>query len=182
MRRLTPLLLLVLAGFAVAVLPASAQDDKFTPEPADAEGGAAPAEGEIDSSLVDDLLQRDEEVLNDPGLYNYDPGNRRDPFKSLMKTQIDRDVPKAEERPEGVAGLLIDELQIEGIFLLDSGPVAQVISSSSETSFLVRQGDQLWDGDVLRISLDEIVFKQTVNDPTALKPFREVVKKLTPDK
>jgi Tfp pilus assembly protein PilP len=174
--------LVLLCLFAAGQAPAFAQDDKYTPEPAEAGGGTAPAEGEIDSSLVDDLLQRDEEVLNDPGIYNYDAGNRRDPFKSLIKTQVDRNVPKAEERPEGVAGLLIDELQIQGIFVLDSGPVAQVISSSSETSFLVRQGDQLWDGDVLRISLDEIVFKQTVNDPTALKPFREVVKKLTPDK
>ena len=27
---------------------------------------------------------------------------------------------------------------------------------------------------------DEVVFKQIVQDPTALKPFREVVKKLNP--
>jgi len=178
MKKLLPFALLLLGS----IVPATAQDDKYTPEPADS-GAAAPApEPDIDGNLVDELLERDEQVLNDPGVYNYDPGTRRDPFKSLLKTQVDRKLPRAEERPEGVAGLLIDELEIQGIFVLDSGPVAQVISSASETSYLIRQGDQLWDGDVLRINLDEIVFKQTVNDPTALKPFREVVKKLTPEK
>ena len=174
---------LLLFGVAGLFAPrATAQDDKFTPEPAAAGSSDTKAEeGGIDANLVNELIERDEQVLNDPTLYNYDPGTRRDPFKSLLKTQIDRKVPRPEERPEGVAGLLIDELQIQGIFVLDSGPVAQVISSASETSYLVRQGDQLWDGDVIRISLDEIVFKQTVNDPTALKPFREVVKKLSPD-
>lgn len=172
------------AAFAAAVLLAGtalAQDDKYTPEPADSASPEKKPDGEIDASLVNELLERDEQVLNDPSIYNYDPGTRRDPFKSLLKTQTDRKVPRPEERPDGIAGLLIDELQIQGIFILDSGPVAQVISSASETSFLIRQGDQLWDGDVLRINLEEIVFKQTVNDPTALKPFREVVKKLSPE-
>lgn len=179
MKSLALICLLILGTLGSWVGIAAAQDDKFTPEPADS--GSESKDSEIDASLVDELLERDEQVLNDPGVYNYDPGTRRDPFKSLLKTKTERDVPRAEDRPEGVAGLLIDELRIQGIFLLDSGPVAQVLSSASETSFLVRQGDQLWDGDVLRISLDEIVFKQTVNDPTALKPFREVVKKLSPD-
>jgi hypothetical protein len=41
-------------------------------------------------------------------------------------------------------------------------------------------GDQLYDGDVISISGKEAIFKQIVDDPTALKPFREVVKKLNP--
>lgn len=177
------LCVLIFGSLALGASVAVAQDDKFTPDPVDSGASAESKEGsEIDASLVNELLERDEQVLNDPGVYNYDPGTRRDPFKSLLKTKTERNLPRAEDRPEGVAGLLIDELAIQGIFVLDSGPVAQVISSASETSFLIRPGDQLWDGDVLRISLDEIVFKQTVNDPTALKPFREVVKKLSQGK
>jgi hypothetical protein len=180
-QRLLIACVLAAAGGLLGAGAAPAQDDKYTPEPAETASPEKKPEGEVDASLVNELLERDEEVLNDPGVYNYDPGTRRDPFKSLLKTQSDRKVPRPEERPEGVPGLLIDELQIQGIFILDSGPVAQVISSASETSFLIRPGDQLWDGDVLRINLDEIVFKQTVNDPTAPKPFREVVKKLSPE-
>jgi hypothetical protein len=43
---------------------------------------------------------------------------------------------------------------------------------------LLKGGDQLFDGDVVTISRDEVVFKQVVADPAASKPFREVVKSL----
>ena len=84
------------------------------------------------------------------------------------------------ERPEGPAGLMIDEIVVEGVFELADGPVAQVQSAREETSYLLRPGDQLWDGDVVSIDLEQVVFKQTVKDPTALRPFREVVKRLNP--
>ena len=83
-------------------------------------------------------------------------------------------------RPEGVPGLLIDEIELEGVFMTPEGPVAQIQAASDETSYLLRPNDQLWDGDVIRISLNEITFKQSIDDPTALKPFREVTKKLNP--
>jgi len=157
-------------------LPLAAQEEEFVPEE---EEGGSPLESTADFGAVDDLLALDEEVLSDPSTYSYDPGARRDPFRSLLSRRTQR--PEVEqERPEGPAGLLIDEIEVEGIFVLPEGPVAQIQSSSSETSFLLRPGDQLWDGDVVRIDLDSIVFKQTVNDPTALKPFREVVKRLNP--
>ncbi|MCP3957558.1 MAG: hypothetical protein GY719_06865 [bacterium] len=150
--------------------PARAQDEEFVPEQEETTEEAA------DFSAIDDMLALDEEVLSDPSTYSYDPGARRDPFRSLFRTRApDR---RSEKRPDGPAGLLIDELGVEGVFVLDDGPVVQVQSASQETSFLLRVGDQLWDGDVVRISLDEVVFKQSVDDPTALKPFREVVKKL----
>lgn len=143
---------------------------------------AEPAPEEVPTASVEELLSRDEEVLNDPGIYNYDPGTRRDPFKSLVRKNQNKDKLPAGPRPEGIPGLLVDEIELQGIFVLDSGPVVQVTVTSSPTSYLLRPGDQLWDGDVVSISLDEVVFKQTVNDPTALKPFREVVKKLNTSK
>lgn len=159
---------LLICGLTAA--PAFAQDEEFVPEEEDA------AEEKADFSAIDDLLKMDEEVLSDPTTYSYDPGSRRDPFRSLKRRRrIGR---SAEKRPDGPAGLLIDEISVEGVFVLDDGPVVQVQSASQQTSFLLRVGDQLWDGDVIRITLREVVFKQSVNDPTALKPFREVVKKL----
>ncbi len=150
--------------------PTQAQDEEYVPEE------EALTEEKTDFSAIDDMLKMDEEVLSDPATYSYDPGSRRDPFRSLLRRQsMER---RSEKRPEGPAGLLIDELEVEGVFVLDDGPVVQVESASQRTSFLLRVGDQLWDGDVIRITLDEVVFKQSVNDPTALKPFREVVKKL----
>jgi hypothetical protein len=40
---------------------------------------------------------------------------------------------------------------------------------------LLREADQLFDGDVVAISENEVVFKQMVQNPTDGKPFREVV-------
>ena len=173
----------------------AAQDEEFVPSEdtdveavegddgteGDVEGEGAVVGGEaIDFGAVDDLLAMDEEVLSTPDAYTYDPGARRDPFRSLLRKRTKDDGQR--ERPDGIPGLLIAELRIEGIFILDNGPVAQVKSASERTSFLLRPGDELWDGDVVRITLDEVVFKQSVNDPTALKPFREVIKRLNPSK
>ncbi len=160
-------------GVAVWLLCASGafgQDEEFVPDE------EQPLAEPTDFSAIDDLLELDEEVLSDPSTYSYDPESRRDPFRSLVRQRkVGR---QSEKRPEGPAGLLIDEISIEGIFVLDDGPVVQVQSASQETSFLLRVGDQLWDGDVIRINLQEVAFKQSVNDPTALKPFREVVKQM----
>lgn len=174
----------------LAALPAAAQDDEeYVPGSDDTDAtltatdapspGSAIGDGQqIDFGAVDDLLAADEEVLASPDAYSYDPGARRDPFRSLLQKQVKEEV--RQERPEGIPGLLIAELTIDGIFLLEDGPVAQVRSASESTSFLLRPGDELWDGDVVRIDLEEVVFKQNVNDPTVLKPFREVVKRLEP--
>jgi len=135
-------------------------------------GGAPP-----DTGNIDEILQGEEEVLSGSG-FSYDPGNRRDPFKSLLAKT---DAPALHgPRPEGVPGLLIEEIDLTGIFRTSKGFVAQVVASNQKKSYLLREGDQLYDGDVVSINKNEVVFKQIVQDPTALKPFREVVKSLNP--
>jgi hypothetical protein len=159
--------LALLLALALGGLPLGAQELE------DEEEMAAPVP-EVD---VEEILAAEEEMLAGGG-YTYDDGNRRDPFKSLLAA---RERPTDEgPRPEGIPGLLIDEIDLTGIFITVDGPVAQVQSSGQDKSYLVRPGDQLYDGDVVSISSTEVAFKQIVNDPTALKPFREVVKKLEP--
>jgi len=138
---------------------------------------AAAAEADRQDSEIDQMLQDEADMMAGEG-YGYDPGTRRDPFKSLLAAR-DQTIIRG-PRPEGIPGLLIDEIDLTGIFLTVDGPVAQVRSANEDKSFLLRIGDQLYDGDVVHISADEAVFKQIVDDPTALKPFREVVKKLNP--
>lgn len=174
----------------VFALPQSVQAQEEEPEsevaPAEEELGELEGiedfEEEEDFDSIEDILEGDEEVLGGQG-YSYDPGDRRDPFRSLLT------IPERQQivgpRPEGIPGLLIDEVEVTGIYVTSKGPVAQVQAANKPKSFLLRPGDQLYDGDVVRISyargsLAEVVFKQVINDPTAAKPFREVVKKLTP--
>ena len=157
--------------------PDSAAADAGQAEAADDESGGEPGAEDDRVPDIQQILEGDEAVLGGGG-YTYDPGDRRDPFKSLLEAR-DNDQPQG-PRPEGIPGLLIDEISLSGIFHTPRGWVAQVQAANQNKSYLIKVGDQLFDGDVLSISTNEVVFKQIVQDPTALKPFREVVKKLNP--
>jgi hypothetical protein len=172
---------------AKAAKPAEKPAEKPAPPPAAAQppaGGAAGGSSSVtggetgaDLGNIDEILQGEEEVLSGSG-FSYDPGNRRDPFKSLLAGP---DRPEIRgPRPEGVPGLLIDEIDLRGIYHTSKGFVAQVVAANQKKSYLLKEGDQLFDGDVVSINKNEVVFKQVVQDPTALKPFREVVKSLNP--
>ncbi len=130
---------------------------------------------------IDEILEGEEDVLSGDAVdgYNYDPAGRRDPFVSLLlRTQVR---PEDQPRPPGVPGLLIDEIDVKGIFALNNRMFAQVQTADKEKSYLIQEGDQLYDGEVVSIASNEVVFKQVVNDPSVIKPFREVVKKLNPE-
>jgi len=195
------LALILVAGLAgvPAVLVAQPQEAGAGPQEAGAgpreagagpqEAGAGPREagaqpdkasGKQESAQdfrdIDAILAQDEEALYTQGASLYDPGGRRDPFRSLLERSEAES--SAELRPEGIPGLLIDDLKLEGVFITPAGPVAQVQAASDQVSYLLRPGDQLWDGDVVNVTVNEIVFKQSVDDPTALKPFREVAMRL----
>ena len=130
---------------------------------------------------IDELLEEDAALLETG--FIYDARGRRDPFRSLLRVA---EVPSSlGPRPPGIPGLDIDEISVTGLFVTAEGPVAQVQSTGSPKSYLIRSGDQLYDGEVLRIDYirggaGEVVFRQVEDDPTAPKPFREVVKRLQP--
>ena len=166
---------LALLALALVAIPAGAQ----APAPT-AAGGPGGTEGAVaaDEQTIDQILAGEEEVLAGEG-YSYDPGERRDPFISLLQRTQAKELPQ--QRPEGVAGLLIDEIEVKGIFQLQGRKFAQVQTSDKDKSYLIQEGDQLYDGEVVSIADGEVTFKQVVNDPSVIKPFREVVKKLNPE-
>lgn len=131
---------------------------------------------------INRILEADQEAQEGVEL-GYNPGGRRDPFLSLLSRS---DRPQARgPRPEGVPGLLIDDISLRGIFITPQGGVAQVQASAKSASYLLREGDRLYDGEVVDIRFEkdqraEVVFKQGIQDPAAIKPFREVIKKITP--
>ena len=82
--------------------PATAQDEDFVADDAEAAGAEG---GEVDFSRIDDMLKQDEAVQsNDEIGASYDPGARRDPFRSLIvRRNNDEEVER--ERPEGAEGV-----------------------------------------------------------------------------
>lgn len=162
----------------LSALPAAAQGSSSKPSDPGATGSPG-STGSTDAATtsVDDILAGEEDVLAGTAS-SYDPGSRRDPFMSLLAAKSRTERKGA--LPEGIPGLLIEEIDLTGIFRTSRGFVAQVLASNKEKSYLIREGDQLYDGDVVSITQQEVVFKQIVSDPTVIKPFREVIKKLSP--
>lgn len=110
-----------------------------------------------------------------PSVYTYEVGGRRDPFRSLLvRNPSDKD----RVRPPGLAGVMVDELDLQGTIKVKQGWVAMMRGPDNK-SHLIRKGTTLFDGEVVEVSATEVTFRQNVNDPTNPKPFREVVKALT---
>ncbi len=106
--------------------------------------------------------------------YTYDPAGRRDPFRSLLVREQNRG---GSDRPPGIAGIAIDDLVVHGIWKTRAGFVAQIRGTDNK-SYLIRSGDLLYDGEVTRVGPNEVSFRQNLNDPQSVKPFREITKQL----
>ena len=110
-----------------------------------------------------------------PPNYTYEPDARRDPFVSLVNRGTEARGPLS--RPEGIAGILVDEVVVKGVVQSRGGWVAMIGAASGKT-YTVRPGDRLMDGTVRAISPQAVVLMQQVNDPLVLVKEREVRKYL----
>jgi len=125
------------------------------------------------------MQQSLQEILEEPSApdaYHYDPQGRRDPFQSLIGP-----APKlqAGQRPPGPAGFLIDEIKIQGVVKTRQQGLVAMVNGPDNKGYLVKIGDKVLDGEIIRITPNSIVFRQEVNDPTRIERFREVVKELS---
>ena len=112
--------------------------------------------------------------------YTYDPAGRRDPFISLAGRGGDMPTPGA-ARPAGVPGLLISEVTVKGIWKSPKGGQIALVQASDTRTYILRQGDKVFDGSVKAITQDTVVFSQDVNDPLSLVKQREVRKSIRPE-
>jgi Tfp pilus assembly protein PilP len=109
-----------------------------------------------------------------PG-FTYDPTGRRDPFVSLVGRGSSQEPTGV--RPAGVAGMLINEVNLKGIMKERSGFVA-LIQGPDKKTYAVRPGQRLFDGSVKSITEDAVVFSQDVNDPLSLVKQKDIRKTL----
>lgn len=137
-----------------------------------------PSAGKAGEAAVEEILKQQEQLLSGQR-FSYDPGGRRDPFRSLLEEVAFK---KKGPRPKGVAGMLVTELDLVGIVQDSSGAdVAFVIGSDSRGYFL-KSGDEVYDGSLMGIDprAGTATFRQQVDDPRLIKPYRDVVKRLVP--
>jgi len=171
--RVLPVLLAL--GLALGASSAAIADD-----PAQAKGGdtAAPAPSTPkDAETINKIMQDNEAMLSGRG-FTYDPAGRRDPFRSLVDAA--NTVGKG-PRPRGIAGMLISEVDLVGIVQKGKGALA-FFNGSDNKGYFLKVGDVLYDGKIIRIDrrTGTVVFRQDINDPRSIKPYRDVTKKLTP--
>jgi Tfp pilus assembly protein PilP len=172
----------VLCLLAALVLPASSTARAEDPAAAPAAGGGAAAGDSPEAvspesaATINQIMQDNEAMLTGRG-FSYDPAGRRDPFRSLVDAL--NAIGKG-PRPRGIAGMLISEVDLVGIVQKGRGNIA-FFNGSDNKGYFLKVGDSLYDGKIVRIDrrTGTVVFRQDVNDPRSIKPFRDVTKKLT---
>ena len=101
---------------------------------------------------------------------------RRDPFESLIGRNQAQDA-LAKNLPPGKAGLQVGTLRLDGIVKSANGMIAVVANPQQRTYFL-REGDQLYDGKVEKISMEGVTFHEEGKDAFGKPVEREVNKRL----
>jgi hypothetical protein len=158
------------AGLCALLLAAGALAAAGTPTPVPSPAVTPTVPSESPGQA---LIEQEESALAGRA-YSYDPAGRRDPFRSLL-VRPEKEGPG--HRPPGISGIAIDDIVLQGIWKTRAGYVAQIRATDNK-SYLLRSGDQLYDGEVLRIGPNEVTFRQNLNDPQSVKPFRDITKQL----
>lgn len=149
------------------------QEQEETDDPADLFSGRTAAEQRA-LDLVEEMLREEEGVLAG-GDYSYASSGRRDPFRSLLQATRQAEAPTV--RPPGLAGMLVQEVRVKGIAEYLDRHRAILVGPDGRTHFAA-VGAELFDGRVVEIGEDAVVFEQEVRDVLGARSTRRVVRRL----
>lgn len=141
-----------------------------------AESANPPAEPNANQQVLD-KIEKDNESVITGSHFSYDPAGRRDPFEPLIKSDA---VKPDGKRPKGIAGMLVNEIDLKGVATDVQGNPVAMFRGSDSRGYTLRVGEVVYDGRVLAIDprRGEVVFRQQVDDPRRIKPYRDVIKRL----
>jgi hypothetical protein len=100
---------------------------------------------------------------------------KRDPFEPLVNDQK----PTHGPLPPGKAGLIIASVHVDGTVKMPSGMIA-VVSNPEQRVYFIREGDRLYDGEVQKIGLDGVTFRENSKDAFGKSVERIVTKRIYP--
>ncbi len=102
---------------------------------------------------------------------------RRDPFRSLL---VSPDMAAGgQPLPPGKRGLIVAQISVNGVVATPTEMIAVVTMPGRNRSYFLREGDELYNGTVGKISEDGVVFHEKTTDAFGKEYEREVVKQLT---
>jgi Tfp pilus assembly protein PilP len=169
------LVLLLVAPAAVAGAQAPAQASPAPAaqgqpaKPAAPQGQAAPAPASQPAAAAPAATPPAQDA------YSYRADGRRDPFLNLIGTGAENKV--TSHRGDGAAGLSVGEISVRGV-MQSRGALVAMIQGPDNKTYIVHQGDKLFDGTVKGVTPQGLVIVQEVNDPLSLIKTREVRKLL----
>jgi len=112
-----------------------------------------------------------------PGEFVYNPEGRRDPFWNLLQG---KSVKENREAIEGIAGLMIDELELEGI-VFAQGSFKALLKGPDTRPYIVSIGDKVYDGEVVAMDKNSVSFKKSLTLALAGQKERILIKTLNPE-
>jgi hypothetical protein len=159
----------LLTGLVAATSPAFPQD-------AETAQGDQAADSQPPSEAVEKILEQQEALLSGHG-FTYDPGDRRDPFRNLM--EIDPSS-KGVDCTQGIRCMVIAEIDLGGVVKDDNDGDVALFTGSDNKGYFLRVGDSVFDGTIIAIDprLGVVTFRQEIDDPRRIKPYRDVKKSL----
>jgi Tfp pilus assembly protein PilP len=165
----------LLAGLAISVCFASggwAQQALFANKPRSAAKAktAAPAPTQATAPTPAPTAAPVDEAAANAG-----PVNKRDPFAALINNKKEESA--GMHLPPGKAGLVIATVRVDGTVRSGGGMIA-VVSNPANSVYFIREGDRLYDGDVEKIGLDGVTFRENSKDAFGHPIERTVTKRI----
>ncbi len=105
----------------------------------------------------------------------YKPMGRRDPFWDPLRGTKEN----IRTKRSGVAGLTINELTLEGI-INSTGEFIGLFRGPDNRPYQLKVGTQVYDGEVIRININTVTFRQSVLVPTGTRE-RTIRKNINPE-
>ena len=99
---------------------------------------------------------------------------KRDPFLSPVVSQA----MVGSGCSTGKRCLAVDQITLKGVVRADTGMIAVVVNAVEKAYFL-RENDPVFNGYVVKITGDSVIFKETIHDRLGKPLTREVTKKIT---
>jgi Tfp pilus assembly protein PilP len=133
---------------------------------------------EVSQDLPEPGTDEGVEMMNvQPGEFVYNPEGRRDPFWNLLQG---KSVKENREAIEGIAGLMIDELELEGI-VFAQGVFKALLKGPDTRPYVVGIGDKVYDGEVVAMDKNSVSFKKSLTMALAGQKDRIIIKTLNPE-
>ncbi len=111
------------------------------------------------------------------GEFVYNPMGRRDPFWNLLNRNSSK---LKKKRKAGLAGLDIDQLELEGI-IKKNGKFVALLKGPDGRPYLVKEGDSVYDGEILAIGSHMVKFKKVLTIALGGTKERTIIKRLNPE-